>query len=317
MTAELRIRSDARFQLEYSVEELRRLLAPFITAVADAQLFAPTLEHAVREAAEMYPEAAAHFIIEPGRIRDTFALAHEHLFNEHSVTRLRISVCNKNLALPLPSWESVRMLHDVLQTVGSGLHPLQSAIATMDEQARSVLQQLEWAGVFCTETRESSLAGGTRPAIHRLQHASVLYRAGQSGVLVDPHLHSSYRSASIRSDIYRDQLTNKVDAILISHCHEDHFSLATLLTFPLETPIVVPKVPRSSIICPNLERMLRSSGFRNVIVADWHSSPLIFGDIRVHALPFYGEQPLRFELPSHADLRNWGNTYLVETDSYL
>src|SRR2546430_1517732 len=105
--------------------------------------------------------------------------------------------------------------------------------------------------------------------IYRLQHASPLYRNRTTGVVVDPHLHSMY-GRGLKRDIYKDQLQGKVDAILISLFHEDHWFLSSLLMFPADIPIVVPKTPRSSIICGNMEALLRGCGFTNVIAADWY-----------------------------------------------
>ncbi len=111
-------------------------------------------------------------------------------------------------------------------------------------------------------------------------------------------------------------MVDDVDAILISHFHEDHFFLSTLLMFPLDTPIIVPKVPRSTIICADMMELLRNCGFRNVSAVDWYSEPLRFGDIEIQVLPFYGEQPLRFDASAHPDLRNWGNTYVIRAPDF-
>jgi hypothetical protein len=63
---------------------------------------------------------------------------------------------------------------------------------------------------------------------------------------------------------------------------------------------------------------LQDLGFTNVIAVDWYADPIRVGDIDVHVLPFYGEQPLvpEFNEPVHPDLRNWGNTYLLNTEYY-
>ncbi len=151
--------------------------------------------------------------------------------------------------------------------------------------------------------------------LYRLQHASLLYLSETTGILVDPHLHSAYEPL-LKDNISRFDLEGKVNCILISHSHLDHWSLSTLMMFDKRTPIVVPKVPQASILCDNLQLTLQRVGFENVIAVDWYSSPIVIADVEISVLPFYGEQPLVYEQPFHPHLRNWGNTYVIKTNDY-
>lgn len=156
------------------------------------------------------------------------------------------------------------------------------------------------------------------PGVFRLQHASLLYRSNTTGVLVDPHLHSNYGIPSLKEDITRAKLEGLVDAILISHSHYDHWHYPTLMMFPADIPIIVPKVPQGTITCEDMEARLKSLGFENVIAVDWYAETIKVGDIDIHVLPFYGEQPLvpEYDRPKYPELRNWGNTYLLRTENY-
>src|SRR5262249_24326176 len=114
----------------------------------------------------------------------------------------------------------------------------------------------------------------------------------------------------------RAQFEGLVDAILISHSHRDHWHLPTLMTFPRDTVIVVPKAARASMLCPDFEKTLRALGFTRIISLGWYDPPVQVGDLEIHAFPFYGEQPLLREAPRHPGLRNHGNTYVVRHASY-
>jgi L-ascorbate metabolism protein UlaG (beta-lactamase superfamily) len=151
------------------------------------------------------------------------------------------------------------------------------------------------------------------PALYRLQHASLFFQDGPTGIIVDPHFHSTYDSAPGPGIDYAE-VNGHVSAILISHSHEDHFHLSSLAMFPKNTLILVAKVPRPTVICPNMADLLRQCGFTNVVEAEWYKTNLQVANMKIWTFPFYGEQPLETEYPRFPDLRNWGNTYVVEVN---
>ncbi len=161
------------------------------------------------------------------------------------------------------------------------------------------------------------LATAVRPGVTRLQHAGLLYRGNRAGILVDPHFHSWYEPDDVGPGFLRAQLEGLVDAIVISHGHHDHWHLPTLMSFSADTPIVVPRVQRPSLLSPDFAATLRALGFRQVHAMGWGDPPLRIGDLELHALPFFGEQPLLREAPRSPVLRNAGNTYVVRHESYL
>jgi hypothetical protein len=302
--------------VEYSTRDLLTVTRPFIEQVAARVKRTGELEESIMRSADAFPQAAQYFRIEPGEIDETFGLRDEYLYKDWIPGTLKVYVPPSLYEIPLSGQlEENLQVRELLELCSSGLYP--SAMLRRRLSAGSeILDALMNAGALVEKERNSHqfpLAGS--PGIYRLQHASLLYRTETTGILVDPHLHSSF-GARIKSDVYRDQLQGKVDAVLISHFHEDHWFLSTLLMFPRETPIVVPKVPRSTVICGDMVRLLCSFGFCNVIAVDWNSPPLRFGDIEVYVLPFYGEQPLRYDTPKQPDIRNWGNTYAIRTSSY-
>jgi L-ascorbate metabolism protein UlaG (beta-lactamase superfamily) len=273
-------------------------------------------EDSVLGAADAYPEAARHFVIDRGHTEDSFSLRDEHLFGEWTLHSLQAFTPAFSLEIDLTKGSLPYCeIKQSIELCSSGTYD-QTAIRTrLGDYAKPFFESMLAQGLLMEGKRANPFGSANRPGVFRLQHAALLYRSPHAGVLVDPHLHSSYRPA-IETDLHRDHLEGIVDAILISHFHEDHWSLSTLMSFSKDLPIVVPKVSRSTIICGDMRKMLRHLGFRNVISVDWYSEPLIFGDIEVHVLPFFGEQPLRFEQSKHSSIRNWGNTYVIRTSDY-
>lgn len=169
---------------------------------------------------------------------------------------------------------------------------------------------------FLVEKRDSPVADFEDfEGALRLQHAAMLFRHAKKGILIDPHLHSRYSLPDLRSNISARQISHLVDCIAITHTHGDHYDISTLMMFPLDLPIIVPKIPRASIICDDITAQLKAAGFRNVIELDWYDAPFVVGEMELFPLPFFGEQPLAYEPVFHPDLRNWGNTYVVRTPS--
>jgi len=100
------------------------------------------------------------------------------------------------------------------------------------------------------------------------------------------------------------------DAVFLTHSHFDHYDPGALLRLGSDTPIYVPAVSRESVLAIDMAARLKELGFRAVReVEEW--SEVRIGAMRVHVLPFYGEQPTVAER-LHPEVRNQGVTYLVE-----
>ncbi len=316
MSNPIAFHEQARFATRDSAWKLISKLKPFIEGAAERVARTRDLEQGILTVAEKYPRAADHFVILPGRLEETFSLKDRYLYANVETLALNIHHEGESYEIDLAeSFEELPELHKVLALCGSGRRNEAEIRGQLNEEGINLLDSmLEIGAVGEREIVTPRFAPEGTPGVFRLQHASLLYRSRQSGILVDPHLHSGFNPGT-GSDIYRRELEGKVDAILISHYHNDHFFPATLLMFPPDIPIVVPKVPRSTIICGDMQAQLCAFGFRNVIAAEWFSR-LQFGDMEVHVLPFYGEQPLRFEESKDPTIRNWGNTYVVQSDDY-
>jgi L-ascorbate metabolism protein UlaG (beta-lactamase superfamily) len=110
-------------------------------------------------------------------------------------------------------------------------------------------------------------------------------------MLFDPVLSYTYDSGISRYT-YQD-LPDVIDYVLITHNHQDHILLETLLQIRHKVrTVVVPRCSGGSLQDPSLKLMLESIGFVNVVELDSLAS-IAFDGGSLTGLPFFGE---------HADL---------------
>ncbi|MGF1938983.1 MAG: MBL fold metallo-hydrolase [Nostoc sp. ChiQUE02] len=141
-------------------------------------------------------------------------------------------------------------------------------------------------------------------------HSTLRLSDGNFSILFDPFLLP-------KSEVYPPNYQplsleemGQPDAVFITHSHPDHFDLGTLLRVVANTPIFVPEVKRESVLAIDMALRLRQLGFENIHTLRWFDETQI-GGMRVIALPFYGEQPTVAQA-LHPEIRNEGNTYLIE-----
>ena len=185
-----------------------------------------------------------------------------------------------------------------LKTISHALSQEQSAL-TSELQKRKVLS--------CEPERiDASRKAISEPGIYRLQHAMLAFRSDEACTITDFVLTGS------SDDIVHPLGLPQRTLIAITHSHGDHFSIASLLQLPKATRIVVPRVPCNSMIGINMGQVLKEAGFENVVEM-LPGERLEHFDQTITALPFFGEQPwVNFASPD-PNLRNWGLTYLVES----
>jgi L-ascorbate metabolism protein UlaG (beta-lactamase superfamily) len=142
-------------------------------------------------------------------------------------------------------------------------------------------------------------------------HNAVLVCSGSTRILLDPLLLAGGQSFPATYQPLQVRDLPPLDAVLITHSHRDHFDIASLVQFAPDTRLVVPRVERETLLAAHMADRAREVGFTYVTELDWWQS-LRIGDVEVHALPFYGEQPTDGEM-LHPAIRNAGNLYLVRT----
>ncbi len=154
----------------------------------------------------------------------------------------------------------------------------------------------------------------TRPGIYRREHASLLVRSETTAVLIDPIARQLALPHIVESPL--EPGCDRLDAVLVTHSHDDHFHLPSLLQAAgPDVPVVVPEVPRTSVLTRvDLAEAARGFGL-DARTAAWGSVVRI-GDLEIDVLPFYGEQPTRDPPGPSPDLRSWGSCYRINAPQF-
>lgn len=145
-------------------------------------------------------------------------------------------------------------------------------------------------------------------------HACILLETATVSILFDPVLSYTYES-SISRYTY-DDLPDKIDYVVITHNHQDHVLLETLLQIRHKVGcVVVPRSGGGSLADPSLKLMLENIGFRNVVeLNEMETLDMDCGSIT--GLTFMGEHAdldVRSKLAYMVEIR--GHKLLFAADS--
>ena len=137
-------------------------------------------------------------------------------------------------------------------------------------------------------------------------HACVLVETSEISILVDPVIsYDGYETEVNRYTV--NDLPEQIDYVLITHNHQDHVLLETLLQLRhIIKNIVVPSSGKGNLQDPNLKLMLNNIGFNNVIELDDMES-INMDRCMITGLPFLGEHSdldVRSKLCFHVELHN-------------
>lgn len=152
---------------------------------------------------------------------------------------------------------------------------------------------------FFSETAPEPYGKYEGPAIRTryFGHACILIETREVSILLDPVISYGY-DAEVSRLTYKD-LPDHIDYVLITHNHQDHILLETMLQLRHKTgKIIVPRNGGGSLQDPSLKLMLENIGFEQVHeLSELDRLELPFGFI--DGLPFFGEHG---DLDVHAKL---------------
>jgi L-ascorbate metabolism protein UlaG (beta-lactamase superfamily) len=308
------ISTNTTIQCERNISDrLIASLRPFISKVAACIRAGLTIDSAINTATTFDTEAAESFVIEADLC--SFGLK-PHLLSGKNNRIDRFIFANRRTGKRVFFND---LTDDEVREVGDMIFHLNESDRKQDALKRSpypkLIQTLYDAEIFIEDSVETNWKLQLQEiGIVRLQHAAFLLKTHKARIIVDPHFISGYSShLQPASMMLAENFKNVVDAVLITHSHTDHYHVPSLMMLPRDILMIVPRVNAESILSPDFGGELRSAGFKKVVELDWYSKPIIIEDIEISALPFYGEQPLRYEHPKDRNLRNWGNSYYFRT----
>lgn len=148
---------------------------------------------------------------------------------------------------------------------------------------------------------------GDRIRMRYFGHACILVETKDVSILVDPLIsYYGYRSdVEHFSDV---DLPDQIDFVLITHNHQDHILLETLLLLRNRIKhVVIPSSNSGKLEDPDLKLVLANLGFKNVVSVD-EMERVEFADASITGLPFTGE---------HCDLNILSKMcYLIEISNF-
>jgi L-ascorbate metabolism protein UlaG (beta-lactamase superfamily) len=147
-------------------------------------------------------------------------------------------------------------------------------------------------------------------------HACILLETNEVSVLVDPIISYQYDT-----DIPRFTLTDlpeTIDYVILTHNHQDHVVLETLLQLRHKIKhIVIPDNRKGFLADPSLKLILKHLGFMSLILLDEMETLSIPGG-EIMGIPFLGEHAdlnIQTKLSYYVNLKNRSFVFAVDSNN--